>query len=182
MKKIIILSALVVGTLFSLSSFVGFDKVGEAPGTLQFIGNAGSDNLFTFQKWAFTNLELPEDDFSRIKATVEINASSFTADWKDLEKSIKKKQDYFYVKKFPKVYVEIDGASKNEDGTYNTDANLTLKGVTKEVPLTFTVSETKPYVIKGEGIVKRKKFKFNGGGPKDEVPVMFEFELPEAGE
>jgi len=178
MKKSIILSAIVISTLAFFSSFVGYDTVGETPGTLQFIGNAGGDNLFTFQKWQFTNVELPDDNFEKIKATVEINASSFTCDWKDLEVSVKKKKDYFFVKKFPSVNVVIDGAQKQKDGSYTTDASLTLKGVTKVVPLTFTVSETAPYQVKGAGVIMRNDFKFNGDGPSEEVPVKFDFTLP----
>ncbi|MGK0363241.1 MAG: polyisoprenoid-binding protein YceI [Saprospiraceae bacterium] len=178
MKKSIILSTLLIATLAFFSSFVGYDTVGDAPGNLQFIGNAGGENLFTFQKWQFTNVELPDDNFEKIKATVEINASSFTCDWKDLETNVKKKKDYFFVKKFPSVNVVIDGAQMQEDSSYTTDASLTLKGVTKIVPLTFTVSETVPYQVKGNGVIMRSEFKFNGDGPNEEVPVKFDFTLP----
>ncbi len=178
MKKSLLLSAVFMLSLAFFSSFVGYDTVGDAPGTLQFIGSAGGDNTFTFQKWQFTHVELPEDNFEKIKATVEINASSFTCDWKDLEVNVKKKKDYFFVKKFPSVNVVIDGAQKQEDGTYTTDASLTLKGVTKVVPLTFTVSETAPYQVTGSAVVMRSEFKFNGDGPKEEVPVKFDFTLP----
>lgn len=57
-------------------------------------------------------------------------------------------------------------------------AVLKLKGVTKAVELSFTASDTAPYQIKGSGVITRQKFKFDGGGPKDEVPVNFELTLP----
>ena len=178
MKKNSFYLICLISSLFLASSFIGYDTIGKTPGTLQFVGNAGGDNLFTFQKWGFTSLEIPADDFTKIKASIEINASSFTCDWKDLEKGIKKKKDYFYIKKFPTVWVNIDGAELQEDGHYTTEAALTLKGVTDKVTLTFSVSDTKPYQVKGGGTIIRQDFKFNGDGPKDEVPVRFDFVLP----
>ena len=121
---------------------------------------------------------MPEEDITQIQLSVSINTSSLQTEWKDLEKSIRKKDDYFYVKKFPEATVVINGAEKMEDGSYQTDAQLTLKGVTKTVPLQFTLSTEKPYTVIGSGVVKRRKFKFTGDGPKDEVPVNFEINLP----
>ena len=177
MKKSIVLS---VVALLSLASFTLVEKgtIGDAPGIIQAIGNAGSDQVFTFQKWAFTTAEMPEDKVENINLAIEINTSSLTCEWKDLQKSIRKKQDYFYVKKFPKATVKIDGATPQEDGTYKTTAILTLKNFTKPVELTFTISDTKPYQVKGEGMLIRQDFGFTGGGPKDEVPVSFDVTLP----
>ncbi len=159
-------------------SFVEKGTVGEAPGTIQAIGDAGSPQVFTFQKWAFTHFAMPEERVENIKLGIEINTSSLTCDWKDLEKNIRKKKDYFYVKKFPKAIVEIDGAMPTEDGRYTTRAMLTLKKKTLPVELTFTISDTKPYQVEGEGIILRRKFGFTGDGPKNEVPVSFAVTLP----
>lgn len=177
-KRSFIYGLLTVGGLLFLSSFIGYEKSGETPGKIEFIGDAGSPNVFVFKKWEFTRAEVPNDDMSQVKVDLSINTSSLDCDWKDLEKSVRKKKDYFYVKKFPEATVSIDEAELQSDGSYTTDAMLTLKGITKPVELNFTVSEEKPYVIKGSGIVKRKKFNFTGGGPKNEVPVNFEVTLP----
>lgn len=164
--------------ILGLSSFVGYAPISDAPGTITFIGEAGSPNEFTFTKWQFTQVSLPEDDFEKVNLEVEINTSSLQTNWKDLEKSIRKKKDYFYVKKFPKAYINVEGATLQADGTYTTNAKLTLKGISKELPLTFTVSKEKPYVVKGSGVIQRRQFNFYGDGPKDEVPVTFEATLP----
>lgn len=164
---------------FTLSSFVGYETEGEVPGRIAFIGDAGSPNVFIFKKWEITSSSVPNDDVEQIQVQVDINTSSIQTDWKDLEKSIRKKTDYFYVKKFPTATVAINGAQRQEDGSYITNAQLTLKGITKEVPLQFTISEEKPYKVQGSGIVERRTFQFTGDGPKDEVPVNFELTLPE---
>jgi len=159
-------------------TYVGIGITGDTPGTIQAIGNAGSDQVFTFQKWGFTSATMAEDKVENIQLEIEINTSSLTCDWKDLEKNIRKKKDYFYVKKFPRAYVSIDGAEKMEDGRYRTEAMLTLKNKTKPVELIFSISDTKPYQVQGEGIIIRQKFGFTGGGPKDEVPISFDVTLP----
>ena len=182
MKKSIIFTLILVITLFSFTSFVGFEKSSmDTPGRIEFIGEAGSPNVFTFQKWNFEEVSVPDGDFEQVQLSLSIHTGSLKTEWKDLEKSIRKKKDYFYAKKFPKATVAIDGAQKQADGSYKTEAILTLKGVSKPVELTFRVSDSAPYQVEGEGVIIRQKFKFTGGGPKNEVPVKFNVTLPGIG-
>lgn len=162
-----------------LSSFIAYDDGAEdAPGKIEFIGDAGSPNVFVFRKWAIDDVQVPEGDLEKVKINLTIQTGSLETQWKDLEKNIRKKKDYFYAKKFPRASVSIDGAKRMEDGSYSAEAILSLKGVTRPVNISFTASETAPYQIKGSGIITRQKFKFTGSGPKDEVPVNFEITLP----
>ncbi len=176
MTKIFILTL----SAISLLAFTSIEKgtIGDAPGLIQCIGDAGSPNIITFRKWAITESEIPNNDPEKIVLKATINTSSLTCDFKDLAKNIRKKKDYFYVKKFPNAYISVNGAQSLGDGQYRAEALLTLKKFTKPVELTFTMSDTKPYKIKGSGTINRRKFGFTGGGPKDEVPVNFEFVLP----
>ena len=157
--------------LYSSSPTVEFPA--EAPGKITFIGNAGGDNLFTVNTWKFdelTNLDQPE----QIKVMATLDMTSITCDWKDLEKNLHKKKDYFYSKKFNTAQVVIDGAEAQDDGSYVAQAKLVLKGVSKELPISFTLTGDGPYELKATATVDRRKFKFTGNGPKDEVPVMIE--------
>lgn len=172
-KSTLFIVAILACSLISFS-FIGYESTSKTPGTISFIGEAGSPNTFIFNKWNFTEVDIPEDNIEAMKVTLEINTSSLSTGWKDLEKNIRKKKDYFYVKKFPKAIVKIDGATKIDNGTYTTDAILTLKGVTKPVTLNFEISDTPPYKVKGNGVIQRKDFKFTGDGPKWEVPVSFD--------
>ncbi|MEM7103023.1 MAG: YceI family protein [Bacteroidota bacterium] len=158
-----------------------FDKpfVGnETPGTLTATGDAGSPNVFTFNKWGFTEVRIPEGNVEKIYAEILIYTGSATTGYKELEKNILKKKDYFYVDMFPKASVVIDGATANADGSYTTEAELTLKGISNPITLNFTISDSKPYKVEGEGVIIRQNWGFTGGGPKNEVPVSLDAELP----
>lgn len=179
-KLILSFSALALLTLvsFSFTTDDAYFYEGETPGTLTAIGNAGSDNVFTFERWHFSSIEMPDNDPAQIKAVIDIDISSVVCDWKDLEASVKSKKDYFFVRKFPSASVSIDGATLQEDGRYQTEALLTLKGVEKAVTLNFSITEEAPYTVVGEGVLMRREFKFKGDGPKEEVPIAFEAVLP----
>ena len=161
---------------FSEADFYQYE--GETPGVLTATGMTGGPSVFTFERWHFAEFSMEEDDPTQIQATIDIDVTSAVCDWKDLEYSVKKKKDYFHVRKFPKAMVMINGATLQEDGSYVTDAMLTLKRVEKPVTLTFTISDTAPYTIKGEGVINRRDFRFTGDGPADEVPIAFEAILP----
>ncbi len=161
-----------------LSSFVGIGTTGETMGKIQFIGDAGTQTTFTVEQWSFTKMDVKKDKIEDLHVELEMNLSSMTAGWKELLENIKKKKDYFYVKKFPKATVVIDKATKVKDNEYTCTAQLTLKSITKPVVLTFTVEGDKELKIKGKGTVIRQDFDFTGGGPKNEVPVLFDLVLP----
>ncbi|MEM9836353.1 MAG: YceI family protein, partial [Bacteroidota bacterium] len=145
----------------------------EAPGALTFIGNAGSDNLFTVNKWKFTRVENP-DQPTEIGVTAILDMTSITCDWKDLQRNLHKKKDYFYSKKWKTATITIDGAELQEDNIYQAIARLEIKGITKDIPIDFTITgdDTEGYSVDASATVMRRKWKFTGGGPKEEVPVM----------
>lgn len=155
-----------------------FELTEEPPGEIQVIGNAGGERVFTMKKWKINSLQWEPGDYESISIEILIDCKSLTHDWKDLEKNIKKKKDYFYVKKFPTALVKINGATKMEENKYSAEMELTLKGVTRSVPLTFSVDDVENFKISGEGELNRRKFKFNGGGPENEVPLRFNMTLP----
>ena len=152
---------------------------GETPGVLTATGMTGGPSVFTFERWHFAQFEMPDNDPAKIQAVIDIDVTSAVCDWKDLEYSVKKKKDYFHVRKFPKAMVTVNGAELQEDGSYQTTALLYLKNVEKPVVLNFTISEEAPYTIKGSGVINRREFRFTGDGPADEVPIAFEATLPE---
>ncbi|MEM1215927.1 MAG: YceI family protein [Bacteroidota bacterium] len=180
----IILGLAVLLTAAALTVNMSFDPAdaytydGETPGTLTAIGDAGSPNVFTFERWHFAEISMPDNDPTQIKAVVDIDVTSAVCDWKELESSVLAKKDYFFVKKFPKATVTVDGATAQDDGSYLTEAILNLKGVEGPVALTFTISDEAPYEIEGSALLMRRKFKFKGNGPKDEVPIAFSATLP----
>jgi polyisoprenoid-binding protein YceI len=177
MKKLIIISAMLVAMATFFSSFISVKTIKETPGKIQFSANAGSDQLFTINEWTFTKVDVKKDNVENLHVELEMEMGSISCDWKDLQKSVKKKKDYFYVKGFPKANVTIDKAKKQADGTYTCEAMLTLKGVTKPVPLTFSVSDEGKLHFIGSGIVQRREFNFTGDGPQNEVAMTFDVSI-----
>lgn len=167
--------------LWAFSGTETFEMKEEPPGTIQVTGVAGGPRVFTFEKWKIEKLNWTPGNFETIDIAVLIDCKSLTHEWKDLEKSIRKKKDYFYVKKFPTASASVKGATKIRDNLYEAKMTLGLKGVTKDVPITFEVSgdgsEANPYRAVGKGELNRRKFKFNGGGPENQVPLNFDIVL-----
>ena len=170
MFKLITSITLITTFLFLQPDTAILDKLPAAPGTIEFIGDAGSPNVFTFENWGFTKIK-NVDDPENIQIEAVFDVRSLKCDWKELEENIRKKKDYFFVKKFPEARLSIDGATARKDGKYTTEALLTLKGISKAVSLVFTISEKAPFTVQAEGVIQRRVFKFTGEGPKEEVPV-----------
>ncbi|MCB0596398.1 MAG: YceI family protein [Lewinellaceae bacterium] len=179
MFKSIIAITLIATFFFLPPETALLDELPPAPGTIEFIGDAGSPNIFTFENWGFTKVE-KADDPENIKIEAVFDVRSLKCEWKELEQSVLKKKDYFFAKKFPEARLSIDGATATGSGEYTAEALLTLKGISKTIELVFTISEEAPYMVHAEGVVERRLFKFNGDGPKDEVPVRVDAVL-EAG-
>jgi polyisoprenoid-binding protein YceI len=174
MKKISILCVVAVATF--LCSFVGIRNAAENPGTITFITDAGMTSTFTVGNWSFSKCEIKADAVEKLQIEAEMDMSSIDCSWKELETSVKKKKDYFYIKKFPKAMLSINGATKIKDNEYTCAATLKLRDISKPITLSFTTSSSdKGLMIKGTGTVNRKDHEFTGDGPKDLVPVSFEF-------
>lgn len=179
--KLPLLALILIGAFFAwaFNDPYAFKLDEEPPGTINVTGIAGSPKVFEFKKWKINKFDWQQDDFETINIEVLIDCKSLSHEWKDLEKNIKKKKDYFYVKKFPTAMAKVTGASRNEDGSYSAIMELSLKGVVREVPIQFEVVSSAPFRVVGQGELNRRNFKFNGGGPQDIVPLNFDITLPQ---
>ena len=148
------------------------------PGSLTFIGQAGNPNLFTMNRWKFSRVE-NVDNPTEIGITAVFDMVSITCDWKDLEKSLHKKRDYFHSRRHSTASLSVDGATLQEDGSYLAQAVLELKGVRKEIPISFTIGADEEGIptVAAEAIVMRREWRFSGDGPLDEVPVTVNAQL-----
>ena len=158
------------------TSNVSFDAT--PPGTLNWSANAGWDANGTFGQWKIMRLDVPNDDYSQMKAEVAVKISSVNHDDKGLENHLRK-DDYLDAKGFPIAKINIDGSTFDKaTNRYSCNAEVSLKGATQTVPLTFAVSDASPAVIKGNGTLFRKEFKVgDDSGVKNEVGISFEFEV-----
>jgi polyisoprenoid-binding protein YceI len=157
----------------------GETRLADAPGLLSCTARTQTEQTFVFRRWQLEGAALPDGDFARVSVQVLVETASLSCDWKELEKSIKKKKDYFYVKKFPRASIRIDGAVRQSDGRYLAQAKLVLKGVEGTVPLLFSaVEEGGRWRVSGGGTLDRRSFGFTGDGPQDAVDIRFDFLWP----
>ncbi len=157
-------------------SFVEIREI-DSPGTITFIGNAGGDNLFTVNDWKFTMLHYDPNDFTSLRASIEMNVASITCEWKELETSIVNKKDYFHVKKYPICTLDVNEIIDLGDGNFQAQATLGLRNKKKDVKIDFTRADDNPNRLLGGTTLIRQDFGFKGKGPKNEVPVSFDILL-----
>lgn len=181
MKRPLIISSIALFPIVFLFGFTYWpaepyiERGLDTPGTLTVTAEAGADQVFTFERWQILNFEIMNDDWETVQAEVQIDHNSLQNDWEELEYSIRTKKDYFHSDKFPTSTVFINGATRNEDGSYTANATLNIKGVSGELPLQFEVVDG---IITGGTTFNRRKFKFKGKGPANEVEVNFSFADP----
>ena len=181
MKHIVKLSLaltllVMAGIVLSSNAPQGKDKIGEAPGKISFTGIAGWEAHGHFENWEFADLQVPNDDFSEVQATILVSMKSVYVENNDLRKHLLK-PDYFGAKKWPDATITIEGALETDDRSFSTMAIVNIKGVEQEVALEFTVSEEKPYHVKGSGELNRRLFNIYGDGPEDGVPIEIDVVL-----
>lgn len=85
-----------------------------------------------------------------------------------------KKEDYFFTEKFPVITFKTDRFTISKNGAPNQlIGTLTIKGIKKEVTISFTTTGTKTKIFKGEFTLNRQHFKVGGDnlGMADEVLV-----------
>lgn len=151
----------------------------DSPGTITFIGNAGKDQVMSFEKWEYTSVNIDGNDLTTLDLIAEIDITSLKANNNLLRKHLVNKSEWFDTKQFPKATVHIHQVKNIEGNKFEATANIGLKGIEGEIPISFEVIEENPIKVQGEASLNRQDFKVDGKGPKDIVPITFEATLPE---
>lgn len=111
----------------------------------------------------------------KFTATVSVNASSIETGNNTRNRHLKEEK-YFNVEKHPTITVSAKGAKTGKvSGAYITTASVTIKGVTKNVELPFTVSKQKDgFLFEGKMALNRRNFGVGGNSLSlsDEVTVF----------
>ncbi len=72
-KQLVLIGACAIGLILLLSSFITYENDAlETPGTIEFIGDAGSPNVFVFRKWAFDEVNIPDDNLEQVQLVLTI--------------------------------------------------------------------------------------------------------------
>ena len=120
-----------------------------------------------FTKFKVTKATFDPKKIEGGKATIEIDATSLKSgvDKRDAHLNT---ADFLDTAKYATITIDVDGVKKKADKTYNANATVKFRGVTKKYPITFDVLDTTAdsVHIKGETTFQRTDFKV-GKDPKD---------------
>lgn len=161
------------------------DHAPKVPGKLTFFAeNKMHKANGTFTDWKFTEVNVPTPGSTEgATVTMEINLASVDAGNPKLTAHLKA-PDFFNIEKTPKATVKVHSAVKTGENSYTATADVTLVGITKQVPVEFTITSYDPPRFRGSAIIKRGEFNIytpydpaNDRSPKDEVKVDIEAEL-----
>ncbi len=167
----------VVGAL-GLSAF---KPKAKSPGFINFeTKNDMHSATGTFESWQVKDFSIEGDKIETVKATIEVETSSIKVENAKLNNHLKA-EDFLFVEKFPKATITIDGAKSDGEGKYLTTATIDLKGIQKDIDLSFEVVSKSPLKVKGQGVLNRNNH--NIGEPDGhyglipEVTITFEATL-----
>lgn len=111
------------------------------------------------------------------RARIEIDMASIDAGSEDANEEVKGK-DWFNIKQFPTAKFESAGIKDSGSGRYDASGKLTIKNVTRNVNVPFTVKiEGETALVEGAIRISRKQFGIGTGEWADESTVADEVQL-----
>ena len=116
------------------------------------------------------NVQLVDGDPSKSSVTVNIDATSITADSEKLTRHLKS-ADFFDVEKFPKAtFKSTSIAAGGANGaTHTVTGHLELHGVTKQITFPATIKAGETVQVNAEFALNRKDFGINYAGKADDL-------------
>jgi polyisoprenoid-binding protein YceI len=160
-------------------------RLDPAKSTLEFVPDArfgrGAGQFRNFDVRA----DVDEADLTRSRLKVTVDVASIDTRIKKRDKHLRS-ADFFDAENFPIATLTVAEIVPAGPQQYTVQAELTLKGVRKTVPLSAAAHfEAGGLVVKGSGVVKRKEFGVSYDSRlnpiKDEVQVSFDLFLAPAG-
>lgn len=141
-------------------------KIGAGRGTIDFA--IGDSSLFrttgSFKQWQGT-LQVDDADESRSSVAVRIKTASI--DVLDAQQTaMLKDADFFDVARFPEMTYASRRIERISESAFKVEGDVTLRGITRPMPLDVSVTERKPSApagatyarFKAAGKVKRSEF------------------------
>lgn len=98
-------------------------------------------------------------------AELTLDLSSLTSGSAKRDKHLSS-PDYLDVAKFATVTIDVDNVKPQSGSTYTADANITIHGVTKKLPVTFDVVEKLPDGVRIHARQPWKRSDFSIGAPE----------------
>ena len=190
MKSIILTSAIFIVSL-TLSSFRA-----DNPGKQQYQVEISDSKLKwtgyhlakSYEHWGYVNLKsgtLSTDGQKITSGEFVIDMSTIqnmdVENPKDKTKLVNqlKSEDFFYVKKFPESRLVIKDMAKKSGNTYTTTADLTIRGITKEITFNSEVKSVndKHLEVTATLRIPRTDFKVMYGWKVENAILANEFQM-----
>lgn len=178
MRNLLIAAAILLTVTPALAATWNVDP---AASRLTFTGEQ-SDEKFQGSFPKFTSMiDFDEAAPEKGKITITVDMASAQIEGKDRIEALPT-SDWFAVKKFATTEFVSTSISKTGEHAYQAKGNLTIKGVSKEVTLPFTLANTgKSTIAKGSVTLSRKDFGIGSGQFASdewvEYPVLVTYEI-----
>lgn len=125
------------------------------------VNNFGFGTKGSFQQ-LLGNINFNPKNLGGSSFLVSIDAATIDTDNNLRDKHLRK-EDYFNVQKFPKITIQSNKISSNNNGIYQLEANLTIKGITQKISFPFTaLQQGKNMVFKGAFEINRRDYGIGG--------------------
>ncbi len=158
-------------------------KTDPAQSTLKFSGvQAGAPFEGAFQKFS-ANIQFDPQDVATSRFDVTVDLKSANSKDKDRDETLQG-PDFFDVKRWPTGHYLADKFTDKGGGKFTASGKLTLRDVTKDVPIEFTFQpDAAGGLLKGTAQLKRLDFGIGQGEWKDtswvgnDVKIQFQLRL-----
>lgn len=158
MKIVLTIAILLNAFLISAQKYAPIDAESAVNFTIK---NLGINVTGKFTGLAGSIIFDPES-LSESKFSVSVNSASIDTDIKARDNHLKK-EDYFYVERYPRISFISKTITKEASGQYKVTGVLEIKGISKEINFIFTANLiTSGYLFKGGFKINRKDFKVGG--------------------
>ena len=143
--------------------------IGAARGTIDFA--IGDSKIFrttgSFKDWQGTVI-VDEADASRSKVAVEVRTGSIEL-LDPQQTAMLKDVDFFDVAKFPMMTYVSRRVERTSDSTLKVEGEITLRGITRPMPLEVSVTDRKPDAPAG---ARYARFRATGNLKRSEFGMM----------
>ncbi len=143
-----------LATATALPGLAADYRLEPADSRLEFTANQqGADFRGRFERFDAT-LSLNDEDPSgnRINATIELE--SVNTEYQERDEYLVG-EEWFNAAEYPQAVFEASGFSPDENGEFEITAQLTLRGQTRDLPMTFRLDGTR---LTGSTVMDRREF------------------------
>jgi len=154
--------ALGAAVLLAAAPALATDYV-QAPGSTLAFATEYDGEVFSGHFGQFTTaLSFDPADLSDARLDVAIPLASATTANADRDATLQG-AEFFATSRFPQARYTATSFLDLGDGRYAADGELTLRGTTRPVTLTFTFTDGTPALLEGRATVQRLDFNVGGG-------------------